>query len=190
MRKSALIAQIDFGWLLAIVLFTMFAIALANMHKPTPVTPPTMNSMGGLQVMVIWPDERCVDVDLWFRAPGDQVVGFSQKDGRVANLLRDDTGCSNDVSGKNFEIIQTHGLPDGEYDINIHYYLSDGKPVPVHVVAQLRKNKDAGLEPVLDETVTLEHPKQQITVARVTIQDGKVISTNKLPVDLIGEAGH
>lgn len=190
MRKSALIAQIDFNWLMVIVLFAMFAIALANMHKITQETPPTMNSMGGLQVMVVWPDERCVDVDLWFRAPNDQVVGFSQKDGQVANLLRDDTGCSNDVSGKNFEIVQTHGLPDGEYIVNIHYYMSDGKTVPVHVIAQLRKNKDSGLEMVLDETVNLEHPKQQITVARMTIQGGKVISINKLPVDLITAAGH
>jgi hypothetical protein len=53
---------------------------------------------GNVAVEMQWPDKLDADVDLWVQAPGDAPVGYSNKSGRVFNLLRDDLGKAQDMT--------------------------------------------------------------------------------------------
>jgi hypothetical protein len=46
-------------------------------------------------------DKVDADVDLWVQAPGDRPVGYSNKSGRIFNLLRDDLGRAQDITDYN-----------------------------------------------------------------------------------------
>src|SRR5215813_5025723 len=54
------------------------------------------HSPGNVIVEAQWGDGLDADVDLWVQAPGDKPVGYSNKSGRVFNLLRDDLGRAQD----------------------------------------------------------------------------------------------
>lgn len=166
----------------------MFVLVAPHVKKVDPQTP--IVETGAIYITVMWPDDRCVDVDTWFRTPDNLVVGYSQKDGLIANLLRDDLGCSGDISGRNFEIVQTHGAPPGEYVVNVHYFMWDGKAVPVHVIGQIRIKETDTLKTIFDENVVLEHAKDEITVIRFTLDDrGRVVFTTKLPAKIRPNGG-
>src|SRR5690349_3007004 len=121
MDEETSIAWIDMLNLMlqGIILAVAFALILMNPPQQSRAdeVPP-----GALTVQAFWPDDLDVDVDLWVLAPGDRPVGYSNKDGRFFNLLRDDLGFVNDPSGKNFEVAYSRALPAGEYVINVHLY--------------------------------------------------------------------
>src|SRR6266511_3057031 len=69
---------------------------LMTMLMMTVMNPPAQSSEadgtqapGNVIVEIQWPDKFDADVDLWVKAPGDVPVGYSNKSGRVFNLLRD-----------------------------------------------------------------------------------------------------
>lgn len=189
-NKQFLTAMLDKMIVLLMVVFALFALAVANMHKKTEASNPKapISEQGVLQVTMFWNDASCADVDLWVRAPGDaQAAGFLHRDEDVTNLLRDDLGCVTDKSGRNFEIASTHGLPAGEYIIATHYFDPNNEGTQqVHVIVQARPKKDAPLLDVLDETVVLKEINQEITVARITLDDkGHVVSITHLPISIV-----
>jgi hypothetical protein len=71
-----------------------------------------------------WPDAADTDVDLWVQGPGDVPVGYSNKGGRLFNLLRDDLGLQSDAAKINYESSFSRGIVEGEYVINVHLYKS------------------------------------------------------------------
>src|SRR5512134_2230542 len=77
---------------------------------------------GNVVIEAQWPDRLDADVDLWVEAPGDTPVGYSNKNGRVFNLLRDDLGMAQDMTDVNYEIAYSRGMPSGEYVVNVHLY--------------------------------------------------------------------
>lgn len=189
-NKQFLTAMLDKVIVLLLVTFALFALALANMHKKTDATNPKapISVQGVMQTTMFWNDASCADIDLWMLSPGDaQTAGFLHRDEDTTNLLRDDLGCNSDSSARNFEIASTHGLPPGEYVIAVHYFDPYGEgEQKVHVIVQLRPKKDAALTDVFDETVVLKAVNQEITVARITIDDkGKVALITRLPVSIV-----
>src|SRR5688572_5701866 len=87
------------------------------------------------------PDAKVdADVDLWVQAPGDVPVGYSNKSGRIFNLLRDDLGRAQDITDYNYEVAYTRRMPGGEYVVNLHMYRgrSVSYPVGVKIVASVK----------------------------------------------------
>lgn len=138
------------------------------------VAPPPQ---GNLMVEMYWPDEMDTDVDLWVQAPHDVPVGYSNKGGIVANLLRDDLGQLADVSKRNMEITYTRGIPDGEYIVNAHLFgLKTGKlPVPVRIVIASKADDDAPYTQLFAVTGDLIFAGQEKTMARFKMKEGRLV---------------
>ena len=111
-------------------------ILLPHLHPPVEAkeAPPP----GNVVIEINWPSEIDADVDLWIEAPGDRPVGYSNKGGRVFNLLRDDLGQFRDLTDVNYEVAYSRGIVEGEYTINLHLYRNKSAilPVPVTMVAR------------------------------------------------------
>jgi hypothetical protein len=95
---------------------------------------------GNVTVETQWPDKLDADVDLWVEAPGDVPVGYSNKGGRVFDLLRDDLGMAQDMTDSNHEVAYSRGAPAGEYTVNVHIYrgVNATYPVPVKVTVSVK----------------------------------------------------
>ena len=90
----------DMLFLLVFMYLLIGGIALAHVHKKAEESkgaqPP-----GNVIVELRWAPEIDADVDLWVQGPGDVPVGYSNKSGRVFNLLRDDVGKAKDMTDGN-----------------------------------------------------------------------------------------
>lgn len=127
-----------------------------------------INPPGNVIVEIQWPDDLDTDVDLWVQGPGDVPVGYSNKGGKLFNLLRDDLGKSNDATTINYENSFSRGIVEGEYTINLHLYrnISGVLPITVIVVVSVKENPDASTKQILTRTVDLLSVGQEITVFR------------------------
>jgi hypothetical protein len=145
---------------------------LPHINPPTQAAEPT-TVPGNLVVEVRWPDEVDADVDLWVEAPGDRPVGYSNKGGRIFNLLRDDLGRTGDATGLNYEIAYSRGAPAGEYTVNLHLYRNSGgtMPVPAVVAVTLKRSADAPGTPLASKRVELGHVGEEATVVRFALDD-------------------
>ena len=123
---------------------------------------------GNVIVEIQWPDKLDADVDLWVQAPGDVPVGYSNKGGRVFNLLRDDLGKAQDMSDLNYEIAYSRGMPPGEYIVNVHMYRGVGVsyPIPVKVNVTVNRDSTKASTPLLTTTVELRKQNQEVTAFR------------------------
>lgn len=141
---------------------------------------------GNVIVEIRWADTLNTDVDLWVLAPGDVPVGYSNQGGKIFNLLRDDLGHRDDVSNVNYEIAYSRGLPAGEYVVNVHLYrnLSGILPIPVTVVASVKKNPQASATQLVKSDIILERSNQETTAFRFRLSDqGNLVpgSVHNLP---------
>ena len=84
---------------LALLGFVSLVILLLPHINPTTQAAEPTTVPGNITVEVRWPDEIDADIDLWVEAPGDRPVGYSNKGGRIFNLLRDDLGRNGDATG-------------------------------------------------------------------------------------------
>lgn len=140
---------------------------------------------GNIRVEIIWDGSRDVDVDLWCKAPGEIAVGYSNKGGRVFNLVRDDLGHTGDLTDINYEVAFTRGIPPGEYIINLHYYRGESGPlitdvdntISVKVLITIRKDDSSGSkedpQKILTTTIELKRVGDEITVVRFKLDRNK-----------------
>ncbi|MCS6778163.1 MAG: hypothetical protein NZ555_00480 [Geminicoccaceae bacterium] len=131
--------------------------------RPEGTEPP-----GNVVVEIRWPDPVDADVDLWVMGPGDVPVGYSNKGGRLFNLLRDDLGHRGDVSGLNYEVAYSRGIVAGEYVVNVHLYRDQsGKlPVPVTVVASVKPSVGESARQIVATTIELGREGEERTAFR------------------------
>jgi len=160
----------------AIVIMILPHINPPGEKQKKDITPP-----GNILVEISWPPGN-TDVDLWTMAPGDVPVGYSNKGGRIFNLLRDDLGFSNDTTELNYEVAYTRGIPAGEYVINVHMFRSsDPFPIVVDVIVSSKANETAQLKQLLTAQVELRSHGEEITAMRFTIDDdGNMVSAHAL----------
>ncbi len=136
--------------------------------RPEGLEPP-----GNVVVELRWPDAIDADVDLWVQGPGDVPVGYSNKGGRLFNLLRDDLGHRGDVSGLNYEVSYSRGILPGEYVVNVHLYrdLSQQLPIPVTVVASVKPSVGESARQIVARTVELGREGEERTVFRFRLDE-------------------
>jgi hypothetical protein len=152
-------------------LCAVFLIMFASSDSPPVVKNPKNANM--LVITLTWgdPDVINADVDLWSEAPGDDPVGFSNSHGKYLDLVRDDLGKSGSPEGtsRNMEMMFSRNAPSGEYAVNaVMFHSYDGKfPVPVEINVQCGMYNNT----ILIADGVLTHDKQEITVARFTIDD-------------------
>lgn len=127
---------------------------------------------GNVIVEVTWPEDVDADVDLWVEAPGDRPVGYSNKGGSIFNLLRDDLGKRSDITGLNYEVSYSRGIPSGEYTVNVHLYRNKARvsPIPVTVVTSVKKTPSATTRQLLASKIELVREGQELTVYRFKLE--------------------
>jgi hypothetical protein len=145
-------------------------VVLIMPHINPPGAKTTANAAppGNVMVEIRWPDEIDADVDLWVQGPGDVPVGYSNKGGRVFNLLRDDLGKRNDATDLNYENAYSRGIVPGDYTVNVHLYRDSDRiyPVPVTVVTSVNRPKDGHTQQLLASKVLLNREGEETTVYR------------------------
>ncbi len=143
-------------------------IILPHLNPPGAKTIDGMEPPGNVVIEARWPDDLDTDVDLWVQGPGDVPVGYSNKGGKLFNLLRDDLGTRDDVSGINYEVSYSRGIVAGEYTVNVHLYRnSSGKlPIPVKVVASVKPSVKESARQILVSDAQLQKEGQELTVFR------------------------
>lgn len=167
------------------VLFALVMVLVLLPHEPE-AEDAQIESPGTLIIQIEWASDRDVGVDLWVKSPGDYPVGYSNKGGRVFNLLRDDLGHTGDYSKVNFEVAFTRGLPDGEYAVTVHLFNVRGDTAPMPVSAQASLTPKAGDKPIQlwQRDIVLLSVGQEITLARMTFVAGSLIDWHVMPIRL------
>ncbi|MCS6877624.1 MAG: hypothetical protein RMK73_09775 [Geminicoccaceae bacterium] len=172
------------GFLVCIVLVLPHINPAKAKPRPEGLEPP-----GNVVVEIRWPDPLDADVDLWVQGPDDVPVGYSNKGGRLFNLLRDDLGHRADASGLNYEVAYSRGIEAGEYVVNLHLYRdqSGALPIPVTVVASVKPSAKESTRQLLATTVELVREGEERTVFRFRLDAaGNLVpgSVHDLPLPL------
>ena len=174
---------------LALLGFVAMVILLLPHVHPEAKTSDSVNMPGNVMVEIRWPDELDADVDLWVQAPGDVPVGYSNKGGKIFNLLRDDLGTKGDATGLNYEVSYSRGIVPGEYVVNVHLYRNNTQlnEIPVTTVVSVKGPHAHGAKQILTSQVKLTHLGQELTVFRFRLNkngDLDAGSVNSLPKPL------
>jgi hypothetical protein len=151
----------------------MVILLLPPLNPPGEMAAESAEPPGNVIVEVRWPDELDSDVDLWFEAPGDVPVGYSNKGGAIFNLLRDDLGRRRDATELNYEVSYSRGIPPGEYTVNVHLYRNTGGvlPIPVTVVTSVKKSPTERARQLLASKIELGREGAEVTVYRFRLSD-------------------
>ena len=141
---------------------------LPHLNPPGQAAQENTSPPGNVIVEARWPDELDTDVDLWVQAPGDVPVGYSNKGGKIFNLLRDDLGKRADATGMNYEVSYSRGIPAGEYTVNVHLYRNTAGvlPIPVTIVTSIKKSPKESARQVLASKIELVREGEELTVYR------------------------
>lgn len=146
-------------------------ILLSHINPPGEQASADVVPPGNVIIEISWASELDDDIDLWVQAPGDVPVGYSNKGGRVFNLLRDDLGHTSDPSNVNLETAFSRGIPAGEYIVNVHFYRSKSNtfPIEVSVVAKRKPNPNASVYYIATRTLQLYKQGDEVTAFRFKI---------------------
>lgn len=164
---------------------TVVVLLLPHLNPPT-LADAEVTAPGNVIVEVRWADGLDADVDLWVEAPGDRPVGYSNRGGRIFNLLRDDLGDKGDETDLNYEVAFTRGTPSGDYTINLHLYRNPSGefPIEAEVKVSVRRTADSGVVKVASNRAVLATAGQELTVLRFALdEEGQLVpgSVHDLP---------
>jgi hypothetical protein len=151
---------------LVVAILLTFHLTEAKKSRDADITSP-----GSIIVEIVWKED--VDVDLWIKSPDDVPVGYSRKQGKYIDLLRDDLGRQYERIGDHHEEnAYARATPPGEWIINLHMFSNRADaPYPIHVdvvttIAQKGGDgKDASKKDI-KTSVDLVTSGQEITVMR------------------------
>ena len=171
---------------LALAGFVAMVLLLLPHLNPPATASEGVPAPGNVIVEISWSEKVDADVDLWVQAPGDVPVGYSNKGGRLFNLLRDDLGGQSDVTNVNYEVSYSRGITPGEYVVNVHLYrdMSNQLPLPVSVSVSVKTSAQVAAKRILTTKLLMAHQGQEITAFRFELQaDGKLVagSVHDLP---------
>lgn len=191
-NNSYWIPYADFLAGVAMIFLVVAALMLFHVTDPSKDNKTDdVKSPGTVMIEIFWKQE--IDIDLWVKSPGDLPVGYSRKNGKYFDLLRDDLGRKWEKGGEmHHENAYTRNSPEGEYIVNLHEYSNIYNvelPIEVEVVVQIVKPQESGapITKVLRTKVQVTSYAQEITVVRFrldekseVIQDS--INHNQIPL--------
>ena len=150
--------------------FVLMTILMMTVMNPPAKSSESDNvqAPGNVIIEAQWADKLDADVDLWVQAPGDVPVGYSNKSGKIFNLLRDDLGRAQDMTDYNYEVAYTRGTPAGEYVVNLHMYRGRGVSYPsrVKIAASVKRDPTGAARQLVATTVQLRKENQELTALR------------------------
>lgn len=151
-------------------------IAIIHMRPAETEKRAELDTQGNMTMEIFWDSKIDADVDLWVQGPGDVPVGYSNKQGVLFTLLRDDLGYQADISGLNSEISVSRDLRAGEYVMNIHLYRNRDSRLPLEVKSKIRMVTANGLvKEIASRTDKFMRQGEEITVIRFRIgADGRL----------------
>jgi hypothetical protein len=166
----------DLCFVIAMIFLSMVIVLLLFVNPPKQNETQEIKAVGSLMVETIWDNENPIDVDTWVRGPDGVKVGYSNKSGPLFNLLRDDTGHANDVSGMNYENIFSRGIIPGWYTVNLHLFAQHTGTLPatVRVVLSMKSHPSAGMVQFYAVDIPMMKPREEVTVLRFRI-DGNTV---------------
>lgn len=180
-RKSSNV-WIPFGDVMSTIMaiFLITSILLVVQYSPQHHKKDSdIQSPGSLMVEIFWKPN--VDIDLWIQTPDDGPIGYTRKNGKYIDLLKDDLGLENSkVNDMHYENAYARNIPEGIYIINIHWYMDrEDHPKDVEIKTHLSiMDKDSKKEPVVvDKISVLTEISQEFTVMRVSIDNYNNITT-------------
>lgn len=155
--------------------FILMTVLMMTVVNPPVKSAETAGDMrpGNVMIEAQWDEGLDADIDLWVAAPGDQPVGYSNKNGTIFNLLRDDRGGEQDVTDANYEVAYSRGMPAGEYVANVHMYegIDVTYPVDVKVAASVRAAPQDDALRLVITVVRLRHENHQVTAFRFRLDE-------------------
>lgn len=175
----------DFSLAVAAIFLCLVVILLPFINPPKQDSEKEVNASGNLIVEVIWPHDNPVDIDTWILGPDNIRVGYSNKSGKIFNLLRDDTGASNDVTGLNFENAFSRGIWPGWYIINLHVFgTGSGElPIKVRTVLSVKAGPNATVIQFYASEIILYELREEQTVLRFKVKPDKTIDYESFSTD-------
>lgn len=171
---------------LVLIRFVILALVLIFVMPKQEVKKLVENRDRGLiRIEIIWEQGKDVDVDLWVQAPGDSPVGWSNKNGKIFDLVRDDLGALNNPSGIHYEIAYARNVPSGEYVVNVHLYANreaNYNRIPVKcIITMSKEDSDKSVkENVYERSIEFNKVGDEITVVRFTLDGNKAIIPNSI----------
>lgn len=176
-ERDAFIVWTDSALLLLGSFIVLTALLLMLINPPQKKTKDETTPVGNITVHIRWkPDGIDADVDLWVRAPGDIPVGYSSKQGRIFNLLRDSLGNSNNLDGLREEFAFSNGTPPGEYCATAGLYrIADHSLLPVTVAYDISLRGD-NVSEITHGSIQLTRVAEEKTLACFTIDDRKMVN--------------
>lgn len=191
--NNTLFRDVLMGALGAVML--VLIILVFHINPPKKEDADNQRARGNVRVEIIWPKDANVDIDTWVQAPGDTPVGYSNLNGRVFNLVRDDLGTYADLTEMNYEVAFSRGIPPGEWIVNLHWYSNSAglTEVPVKVLITLKKVDDEGSKSsplkIMSKHVTLVKVGQELTVIRFETDDNKDVIEHSFTTEPIAIRG-
>jgi hypothetical protein len=181
MDEDTLTVWLDTALLMLGSFVLMTVLMLTVMNPPAKSSEADVQAPGNITVEIQWPNTLDADVDLWVQAPGDRPVGYSNTNGKIFNLLRDDLGRANDMTDLNYEVAYSRGMPAGEYVVNVHLYRGiSGVSIPVKVVVSAKTSTTGPAQQLSSTTVELRHNNQELTVMRFRLDDHGSLVTGSM----------
>ena len=113
---------------------------------------------GMMTVECVWETGKDYDIDLWIKAPNDELIGYTNQHGEIFDLVRDDIGKNMNPTGLHYEIAYAKSTPAGKYTINVHFYRNGeaGHPnVKVDCNITMAKNEKADKKQLYTRQVEL-----------------------------------
>lgn len=167
----------DFLFIVVLLFLAVIVIIIQFINPPAKddqAEPP-----GNVIAHITWPEGN-TDVDLWVMGPGEvRPVGYSNSNGLLWNLLRDDLGTSPDATPLNYENAYTRGITAGEYVINVHCFRCPVLPVPVDVevsVKTLSMKAKSGMRLIATTRLRLQSGGEELTALRFDLtEDGRLV---------------
>lgn len=183
-KSSLSFTDLLFNLLVGFVFLFIVAFILIN--------PPTKQSDAPRKaeylIVIEWDPNQHDDVDLWVKDPQGVTVSFTNKEGGLLNLEKDDLGAANDtwinsmgerqVIPINREVVTMRGIVPGRYQVAAHIYsrqriiTTNGPAIdtsPGYIIATLIKINPYG--EVYKRTVAYQTRGQVITLFNFELDD-------------------
>ena len=171
----------DMLFLLVFAYLVIGAVALAHVRKEAQEDTAGKPPPGNITVEIHWDDKVDADVDLWVQGPGDVPVGYSNKNGIIFNLVRDDLGHSAEPIPMNYEVAYARGLWQGEYVVNTHLYRSMDHRFPIEVTAMVTvTDKDGVSHKLVQSKIELTYVGQETTIFRFKLDSNGALVAGSL----------